>query len=278
MYPHIKILILNWNGEDIIEKCIDSIKLNNYKNYSIDIIDNGSKDKSISILTNKYPEITLHKISKNLGYSRGYNYAFEKLKISTFDYYLILNNDVIVKNNLLIKLYENIIKYGENNIYCPKIYNLNNNKIWYAGGYYNRFLGITKHIGIDKTEDKYTYKTRKTGYASGCCLLIKKNIIEKLKGFDSSYFMYYEDVDLCLRAKKLSCDIYYLDDCSINHEISFSIGSNSLVKILNKVRSQIKFIYKINTFLIFLLSFIINFVLIPVYFSKIIINKIFKSL
>ena len=78
--PHIKILILNWNGSSIISRCIESVKNINYDNYSIDIIDNGSKDESCEIIRNTYPDISLHTIEKNIGYAKGYNFIFKKLQ------------------------------------------------------------------------------------------------------------------------------------------------------------------------------------------------------
>ena len=182
--PHIKILILNWNGSSIISRCIDSIKNISYINYSVDVIDNGSTDDSIKIIKNNYSDINLHTIEKNIGYSKGYNLIFKKLeKDKNTDYYLILNNDTVVNEALLDTLYINSVKFGSNNIYGPKIKYLDKDKIWFSGGCYNKYLGFTKHIGIRKIEDNIFYKTNKTDYISGCCMLIKKSLIDQLGGF-----------------------------------------------------------------------------------------------
>tara|TARA_B100000029_G_C17365425_1_gene884094 strand:- start:29 stop:868 length:840 start_codon:yes stop_codon:yes gene_type:complete len=275
-YPHIKILILNWNGEKIIENCLNSVQKIKYNNYSIDVIDNGSSDQSNQIIIEKFPNIKLHMIGKNIGYSKAYNKIFNKLKNNNFEYYLILNNDVIVEDNLLNELYNTMNKYGDNHIYGPKIYYSNNNFLWYGGGYFNKFLGVTLHDGINKNESNYEYKTRKTKYVSGCCMLIKKKTIEELDGFDEIYTMYFEDVDLCYRASNISSFSYVSDSCSINHEVSYSLGKNSLYKKYIKIISQIKFIYKHNYKILFLLSLLINIIILPFYILINLNNKLFR--
>ena len=277
VYPHIKVLILNWNGEKIIKNCLNSVQENKYKNYSIDVIDNGSSDESISIILKKFPHVKLHRIKKNIGYSKGYNKIFNKLKNDDIEYYLILNNDVIVNDNLLDDLYNNVNKYGKEHIYSPKIYYANNKSyLWYGGGYYNKFLGLTLHKGLNKYESNYEYKTRKTKYVSGCCMLIQKRIINNLNGFDENFKMYFEDVDLCHRASKISSFCYVSDNSYINHEVSYSIGKNSLYKNYIKIISQIKFIYKTNNKILFLFSLIINLFFLPLYIFYNLYNKLFR--
>ena len=271
--PHIKILILNWNGSSIISRCIDSVKNINYKNYSIDVIDNGSKDESCQIIKNNYPDINLHTINQNIGYAKGYNFIFKKLRNDTsIDYYLILNNDTIVNDNLLDALYINSLKYGESNIYGPKIKYLDKDLLWFSGGYYNKYLGFTGHIGIRKSEDNIFYKTSKTGYISGCCMFIKKDLIDQLNGFSENYYMYYEDVDLCYRANHLGINCYVIDDSLIFHDVSYSLGPNSFMKTYYQFCSKLKFIFRSNNFILLPFLLFLNIVLSPFFFLKIFIN------
>jgi len=268
--PHIKILVLNWNGNFIISKCIDSIKRIKYINYSLDIIDNGSTDNSVKTMKNQYPNLNIHSLKYNLGYARGYNYIFKKLeKDKTIDYYLILNNDTVVSDNLLDGLYDSAIKYGLDNIYGPKISYLDKKRLWFAGGYYNKYIGFTKHIGLRSIEDNVFYKSNKTNYISGCCMFIKKSLIEELEGFSESYSMYYEDVDLCHRAKILGIKSYVVDETLIYHDVSYSIGAHSLKKNWYQFFSRLRFIYKFNNFIIFLFSLLINIISVPIFLLKI---------
>jgi hypothetical protein len=264
--PHIKILVLNWNGEDIIEKCLISLNRLDYKNFSIDVIDNNSTDNSIQIIKRKFPNVNLHINKKNLGYASGYNTIFRKLKNENFSYYFILNNDTVVDRSILGCLTKNLNDFGKDNIYGPKINYLNDkSKIWYAGGYFNKFLGFTKHIGINKHEKRIKYKTIQTKYISGCSMLISKNLINELDGFNSSFKMYYEDVDLCYRAALMNKKCFFIEDALVYHEVSYSIGRNSLKKFMTKIISQAKFVYYHNNIIYFIISLFINIIFLPLY-------------
>ena len=116
-YPLINILILNWNGKKVLNNCLKSILTSSYKNYKITVIDNGSSDDSLKDLNKISNKINIIKIDKNLGYSKGYNYAFKKLKNDNDDYYFLLNNDTIIYKDTLERLHISINQFGSNNIF-----------------------------------------------------------------------------------------------------------------------------------------------------------------
>ena len=272
--PHIKILVLNWNGENIICECLSSLKKIDYINYSIDVIDNGSSDNSVNVIEKNFSNINIHKIKNNLGYSRGYNLIFKKLNTNNFDYYLLLNNDVYVDKNILKVLVYKMNELGADNIYGSKInYSDDLTRIWYAGGYFNKYLGFAKHVGINKYEKNIKYKTTQTGYVSGCSMLIKKDLINILNGFNDSFKMYYEDVDLCYRASFLGKKSFFIEDAIIYHKVSYSIGNNTLKKVITKLVSQIKFIYFHNNIILFIISLFLNLILLPFSFILYFIRK-----
>ena len=271
--PKINILILNWNGKNILDNCIKSIRSSTYDNFFITIIDNGSNDNSIK----KYfhdEDIEVLKNKKNLGYAKGYNRAFKKILNKKDDYYLILNNDTILLPDTIEKLMNSLRKYGKLNIYSPKILNSNNNRLWFAGGRINFLSSIPYHIGIDSDESNITYKTKQTSFVSGCCMLVNNKIINLLNGFNESYKMYFEDVDFCLRAKKYNISCYMVSDSNIYHNISHSVGGRfSIKKNINKMESFIRFLFYNNNILMFSLYFAVNILFMPVYFLKIVIKK-----
>ena len=142
-------------------------------------------------------------------------------------------------------------RYGKENLYAPKILYTNSSKLWFAGGTYNKFLGIAKHIGINKSETNIFYKAKRVDYVTACCLFISKNTIELLNGFDTDYKMYYEDVDLCHRASIQGLHSYLIESEPIEHEVSYSLGNHSFKKKYHMFLSQIKFILSTITFLFF---------------------------
>ena len=80
MKPHIKILILNWNGKDLLKPCLDSVLAIDYPDYSVLVIDNGSSDSSIEMISKYYPSVEIMALNKNYGFSGGYNRYFNQLK------------------------------------------------------------------------------------------------------------------------------------------------------------------------------------------------------
>lgn len=264
-YPLINILILNWNGKKVLNDCLKSILTSSYKNYKITVIDNGSSDGSLKDLNKISNKINIIKIDKNLGYSKGYNYAFKKLKNDNDDYYFLLNNDTIIYKDTLERLHISINQFGSNNIFSPKILNSNNNLIWYAGGRQSPFTKLTYHIGLNSDEKRTEYKTATTDFVSGCAMLISKSLVDSLNGFNESFNFYYEDVELCLRAKSNNTKCIFVHDSIISHKISSSMGGRfSILKLYYKLVSSIKFLYLSNNFFVFILYFLINIILLPI--------------
>ena len=263
--PKINILILNWNGMDILNACLESILSSTYENYTITVIDNGSVDKSIDNIDKISSKINVIKIGENLGYSKGYNFAFNKIKSYDDDYYFLLNNDTIINKDTLESLNLSLNHFGPNNIYSPKIINSNNNSIWYAGGKINPLTNLSYHIGINSKEDIVTYKTDVTDFVSGCAMLIKKSLIESLNGFNEVFNFYYEDIDLCLRAKKnTNAKCIFVNDSIVYHKISRSMGGRfSPTKIYYKVISSIKFLFINNNFVMFIFYLLMNIIVLP---------------
>ena len=263
MNPKVNVLILNWNGKKVINNCVDSVLTSDYNNYVITIIDNGSTDNSIDSFKRRN-NIKIIQIKTNLGYAKGYNYAFKKLKKNKDHYYLILNNDTLIEASTITKFVEKAIKNGSNNIFGPRIINLKNRKNWFCGGKISKFSGQTSHIGLNSRNDYVSIKSSVVDYISGCCMFLNKETIFQLKGFKEVYKMYYEDVDLCLRARKEGIICHYFSDIIIYHIVSHSIGGRyGIKKYFLKLSSFIIFLFLNNNIGLFLFYFIINILLFP---------------
>lgn len=226
--PKVSIIIVNWNGwRDTIE-CLKSLQAINYPNFEVILVDNGSTDDSISNLKPitsvlKY-KATLIEIGKNLGFSGGNNIGIKYALENNADYLLFLNNDTAVEPEFLKKL----IKTGESDakigIIGPKIYYFDEpNRIWSAGGNMNWFGGNTQ-LGGDQVETELPQNImpKNIELVSGCAMLIKKEVLEKTRFLYEPYFLYYEDVDFCLRARKAGYGCVIVFDAKIWHKISRS--------------------------------------------------------
>ena len=262
--PKVHILILNWNGKDILYDCINSIFNSDYRNYEVTIIDNGSTDNSINKVKTDFEKLNFILIKDNLGYSKGYNYAFNKLKKSIDDYYFLLNNDTIIKKNTISNLINAISIFGKNNIYGPKILNNLDESIWYGGGRISNITKLASHIALNKKNIVTEMKSQKTDFVSGCAMLVPKKIIDTIGGFNELYNFYYEDVDLCLKAKNQGSLCFFISDSIVIHKISSSIGGRySLSKLRHMIISTLKYLYSNYDIISFFIYSIINLLLLP---------------
>jgi len=207
--PFVSIIILNYNGKSFINDCLLSVLKSVYPNFEIIVLDNASTDGSWEYLKEKYgnnKKVRLIRSKKQLYFTGGNNFAAKKAKGEKL---IFLNSDTIVDKNWLKEL----IAFAKNqpkSLVQPKILKADCPEIIdNAGGCYT-FWGMGFGIGHGEKDQGQYNKTRQVDFVNGTCLLIDKKFFEKLGGFDESFKFFYEDVDLCLRAKKTKWQLLVL--------------------------------------------------------------------
>ncbi|MBU1031759.1 glycosyltransferase family 2 protein [Patescibacteria group bacterium] len=224
------------------------------------IVDNASSDGSVSEIKNKFPDVDILQTGANLGFAGGYNKGLEYAKIWGADFYLLINNDCLIKEeNLISKLLETFEKDPKIGLISPKIYfapgfefhkeryskNDSGKIIWYGGGQFDWDNIGSKHRGIDEIDKGQFDEVAETGIFSGACVLIKKEVLEKsgppAGGFDAKYFLYFEDSDLMKRVKDKGFKIYYNGQTSIYHKVSRSTGIGSEITDYYHTRNRLIF-------------------------------------
>lgn len=212
---------MNWNGlEDTVE-CLESLKKITYPNYEVIVGDNGSKGNDAQVLEEKFGDyVHLIRNDKNYGYTGGNNIAIRYVADNSApDYFLILNNDTVVAPDFLgqmIKVTESDASIG---IVGPKVYYYKfPNRIQGAGGKVNMRTGQASHIGIKEIDSGQYDTQQEVDYISGCCLLIKKEVIQKVGLFDESYFCYWDETDYCFRVREAGYKVIYIPEAKIWHK------------------------------------------------------------
>ena len=246
MNPLVYIIILNWDGRDLTLDCLKSLSKINYDNYKILVVDNGSSDDSVSTIQKKYPNVKILQLEKNIGYAAGNNEGFEHVKNQNPELVIILNNDTTVDPNFIEPLIKPLTENSVIGQTVPKIYySSGQNKIWYAGGKVNKWLGLIYHKGIRQIDAEQFNIEEMTDYATGCCFCMRTKDFNILGGFDTSFPMYGEDVDLSLRVKTMDKRILFIPKSKIWHKVSASIGGElSILKIKRKFFGLIKLFKK----------------------------------
>jgi hypothetical protein len=233
---------LNWNGwKDTIE-CLRSLEKLNYPNtLEIIVVDNASTDESIQKIKEELPnlkrKITLIENKNNLGFSGGNNVGINYAISHEALYVLLLNNDTVVDSNFL----KGLVLVGEKDktvgILAPKIYFFDDPKtIWYAGGNFNWIFG-SSHSRFGKIDSKKTEKTRKTQFITGCAMLVKSEVFKKVGLLDERFFLYYEDTDFSLMARKSGFKCVLVPSARIWHKIPLESLKHKLSGAAGKIGS-----------------------------------------
>ncbi len=224
------VIVLNYQGEKTIAKTIDSLLRQIFpkKDYEIIIVDNGSHDKSHQIIDqyqHKYPKL-IKKIylPKNIGFGHGNNVA---IKASTAKYVVLLNNDCVANRHWLSSLIkladsdEKIFSVSSKIKRYPKILNQiqNAGSVVFQDGY-GRDIGaiVTQdRQQLYEIDDGQYNQAREVYSTCGAAALYRKSILNKIGLFDSNFFMYYEDTELCERARLAGYQNYYCPKSVVYH-------------------------------------------------------------
>lgn len=241
-WPKVAIIVLNWNGwQDTIE-CLESLQQITYPNYQIIVVDNGSTDESVEVISTNFPEIKILASKENLGFSGGSNLGIKYALGNGADYVLLLNNDTVVDSNFLKPMVQVAESDNHAGIVSGKIYYYNDKeRIWSTGGHINRLRGsfIDKGRGvIDRGQfDKEAQRT----FFTGCTMLIKRDVFELVGLLPEAYFFGGEDLEFSLRVSKKGMKLVYCPKAVIWHKVGASHQRFTPKYVYNSYLSKILF-------------------------------------
>ncbi|MDE7246806.1 MAG: glycosyltransferase family 2 protein [Lachnospiraceae bacterium] len=226
MGKKISVILVNYNGKNYNEACIESVRANRIDGQvRIIVVDNASGDGSMQMLRERYAkeeQIELVELDENYGFSYANNVGIRRAKVWGADAVLLLNNDTEIERNMLQELLVCAGRHPESMI-VPKIYYSDaRDRIWSAGGSVSPVVQKVRHIGLDE-EDRGQYdEERRTFFATGCCLLLPMQVIERAGLLDERFFLYYEDTEYSFRLRELGIDIYYCPQAVMYHKVGAS--------------------------------------------------------
>ena len=246
----ISIIIVNYNTIKLVSDCINSIcKLTSFVDYEIIVVDNNSED--ILELKNLDDKVHVLQLEKNIGFGRANNAG---AKIANGKILFFLNPDTLLLNDAISILYHSICSNDKMGVCGGNLYDSNNNPIHSYDDISLSFSYLFKLMTIPpkmfrniNRQHNFTNKQKSVGYITGADIMIRKSIFDKLGGFSKDIFMYYEDIDLCYRVKKMGYKIISVPTAKIVHlEGQSAIGDTDSEKAYRKnmmsLKSQIIFL------------------------------------
>src|SRR3989344_1297777 len=264
--PKVSILITHKNGEEILDNCLASLSKTNYPNFEVFVLLNATEDRSEEIA--RKHKVKVYKSERNLGFAGGHNFLARK---TNSKYMVIMNDDIEVECDWLGEL----VRFSEENNAddCqPKILSLRDKKMFEyagaAGGLIDKYgYPFCRGRIFDKIEeDKGQYNSpARIFWASGACMMIKRELIEKIKLFDEDFFMYAEEIDFCWRVNLIGGKIFSVPSSKVYHLGCYSIKRE-------KMEAKKEFLVHRNSLIMFLKNYSKKTIL------KLIIPRIFLEL
>lgn len=223
----VSIIIVNYNTENLIIPCVESIvEKTKDCSYEIIIVDNASPNNSAKKLTDKYvdnPSISIELMSENLGFGKANN---EGLKKSRGEYILFLNPDTLLRNDAIDKLWHYCVANTEVGACGGNLFDVN---LEPAHSFHRLFpsvfsdfssslFGVPERLLFGKNRFfNFTNKVIDVAYITGADLMIPRRVLNETNAFSPSFFMYYEETELCRRIKKTGYRIVSVPGAEIIH-------------------------------------------------------------
>jgi GT2 family glycosyltransferase len=223
--PRVTIVVLNWNGRDDTLDCLGSLVSLEYPNHETIVVDNGSHDGSVAAVKDRFPQLEVVETGKNLGYAEGNNVGIRIALERGADYVLLLNNDTIVDSRMLEVLIAAAEQCPEGGFFGPTILRHGEGaRIWSAGVRWHEAEMEFRHVEEDATGLADARGVAVTDYVCGCALLVRTSVLRRIGLLDPSFFLTFEESDLCYRGRRVGIASYIAPRARIWHKISASFG------------------------------------------------------
>lgn len=219
----VTVVILNFQVKKETLACVKSVLETDYQNLQIIVVDNNSNDNLEEELK-KFDDVIFIQNKKNIGFTGGNNVGIKYALSHGADCVFVLNPDTEISPGCMTALV-NASQSGD--ILGPKIYFADTKKIWFAGGQFDVANVLGTHRGLNEEDNNQYNLIEDTDYVSGAAFFVKRQVFEKIGFFDERYFLYYEDADFCIRAKRAGFKVFYVPTALVFHKNARSTGLGS---------------------------------------------------
>ncbi len=223
--PFFSVVILNWNGRDLLDECLSSLRGQAFRDFEVIIVDNGSTDGSAEWLESQASDtVRAVVLATNRGYAEGNNVGIRQ---ATGRWIVLLNNDTAADPGWLAEIAASIARHPDAGMFTPKILNYyrrdeidNTGHIIYPDGL------ARGHNRLEKDDGRFDVEVE-AAWPSGCAGVYKRELLDEVGLLDESFFAYAEDVDLGLRGRLAGWECWYVPAARVYHKYSATTGSFS---------------------------------------------------
>jgi GT2 family glycosyltransferase len=237
----VSIIIPNLNGEKLLPMCLESLKKQTFQDFEIIVVDNGSKDNSLNLLSVNYPEVRVIPLNKNYGFAFAVNRGIEA---AYSEFISLLNNDMDLEPKWLESMYESLLDYPEAGSCGPKIM-----RYWERDRFNVLGIRLNSDGGVDiigaGEVDKGQYEeVRYVFGVNAGAALYRKKMFDNIGLFDEEFFASFEDVDLSFRAQLAGYKALYVPQSIAYHMVGATIKRRRYMPTYLNNRNAIIFFWK----------------------------------
>lgn len=244
--PRVLIILLTWNHWEVTTACLTAIRRLTYPNYGVLVVDNGSADGTPDLIRVGFPNVAVIENGRNLGFAAGCNVGLGQALAQAADYALLLNNDTLVEPDMLDQLVAAAGRLPDAGLLAPQMrYADRPEAVWFSASRRHPWTLEARDFGPHGPRRHH----QATGpvavdYIFGTAMLLPARALRRVGGFDEAFFMYYEDMDLCLRLQAAGFQLYYVPQARLYHQVSASTTGAAPLRYGYKARSSIIFFRK----------------------------------
>ena len=228
----LSVIIVNWNTRDLLHHCLSSVGDGQGVEDEIIVVDNGSEDGSAGMVQKDFPRALLIRNQRNLGFAVATN---QGILASGGAYVTLLNSDTRLPKFALKELSHFMNQHQDAGAVGPRLVRMDGTPQAYGFGRdptlgYLWFRFLKRALFHRAMHDWSTDAVQKVDWVSGACLMVRRRAMEEVGLLDEKYFMYFEDLDWCLRMRKRGWKVYYDPRVSVQHQGGQNLPQNPMAR------------------------------------------------
>jgi GT2 family glycosyltransferase len=215
------VVVVNWNETALSLTCLRSVLATAPPGALAVLVDNGSSDDPTLEIRRELPQVVVVRLDANGGYAAGCNAGAEEALALGVDYLFFLNNDATVEEHTVAALLA-AARRRPDAIFGPKIvYADDPDRVWSAGGRLHLPSMRNEHVGRDTPSSQHR-EARRVDWTTGCAIFVSRGTYRRVGPFAEDFFLYLEDVDWCLRARRAGVETWFAPEAIVRHRVSSS--------------------------------------------------------
>jgi hypothetical protein len=240
--PSLRVGLISWNNRHDLLRCLDALHRSAYPNMTCMVVDNNSTDGTPAAVRQAFPGVRCLALAKNYGFARAANVIVRQARQQQCEYVLLLNADTDFAPQFLTQLVLAAEQQPQSAVFSPKIYLRDDpRRLWAIGGVLSRHK--IRFYGLDKL-DSGQFDNLALDFVMGCAMLIRTDLLQHIGLFDGRFFVFYEEIDFCVRARRAGWRVALLPEVYLWHAGGATTSKRPQVRQFYLARSRLLFLRK----------------------------------